>query len=80
MDEPGLRRAGAVFPVGGRLPDVKFATGNYVPRPTTGCSSDLLGDEYRRILYIDLDVYVHNAKSFHPRSRMQDLPDWGVRD
>jgi lipopolysaccharide biosynthesis glycosyltransferase len=72
-----------LFPVGGRLPDVRFATGNYVS-PATYYRlflPDLLGDEYRRILYIDLDVYVHNAKLFSLLDLdMQDFPIGGVRD
>jgi lipopolysaccharide biosynthesis glycosyltransferase len=72
-----------LFPVSGHLPDVKFATGNYVSTATYYrlFLPDLLGDEYRRILYIDLDVYVHNAKLFSLLDLdMHDYAIGGVRD
>jgi lipopolysaccharide biosynthesis glycosyltransferase len=72
-----------LFPVGDRFANVKFATGNYVS-PATYYRlflPDMVGGDYRRIVYLDLDVYVHNAKVFSLLDLdMQNNAIAGVRD
>lgn len=55
-----------LFSLGHQLDGHKFPSSSYITRAAyyRYFLPELLGSDYRRILYLDLDVYLHNAKLF----------------
>jgi lipopolysaccharide biosynthesis glycosyltransferase len=72
-----------LFSVGDQLANARFPTSNYVSRATYYrlYLAELFAGDYRRILYIDLDTYVHDARIFRLLDlEMDNHSIGGVRD
>jgi lipopolysaccharide biosynthesis glycosyltransferase len=72
-----------LHPVDKRFRNNEFATGNYVSQATYYrlFLADMFAEEYRRVIYLDLDTYIHDARLFSlPDLDMSGHVIGGVRD